>query len=98
MTTPSSRAALRLTVLSSAAFLLAACSGAGAASTANNGADPAAQTAQAPDEVTPGGTLSFAVGSDQGCVDPAQVGIVVDTFHLWWDREPAIMDLSRDWL
>ncbi|WP_109473061.1 ABC transporter substrate-binding protein [Ornithinimicrobium cavernae] len=74
MTTPSSRAALRLTVLSSAAFLLAACSGAGAASTANNGADPAAQTAQAPDEVTPGGTLSFAVGSDQGCVDPAQVG------------------------
>ncbi|USQ81591.1 ABC transporter substrate-binding protein [Ornithinimicrobium faecis] len=74
MTTPRSRAARRLTVLSSATLLLAACSGAGAASTSNNAADPAAQTAQAPDEVTPGGTLRFAVGSDQGCVDPAQVG------------------------
>lgn len=79
MTTSSPRAALRLTVLSSAALLLAACGGSGAADSGsnNNGAgnsESAAQTADAPDEVTPGGTLQFAVGSDQGCVDPAQVG------------------------
>lgn len=73
MTTQTPSRAARLTILLSSAALLTACSGAGA-SGGDDTPDGAALTAEAPDQVTPGGTLSFAVGSDQGCVDPAQVG------------------------
>jgi peptide/nickel transport system substrate-binding protein len=75
-----------------AALLLSAC---GAAPTASTGADPGLPQA--------GGTLRFAVGSDQGCVDPQQVGSndtiyslrqVVDSLT---DQDPATGEL-RPWL
>ncbi|GAA1150477.1 ABC transporter substrate-binding protein [Ornithinicoccus hortensis] len=60
-----------------ATLLLAACAPGGATETDGEGGDGAAASAlpaSAPEEVTPGGALRFAVGSDQGCVDPQQVG------------------------
>lgn len=62
-----------------AALLLAACAPGGATDSdgqgsGGDGAAASALPASAPEEVTPGGTLRFAVGSDQGCVDPQQVG------------------------
>lgn len=59
----STRAAL-VTLTASAALLLTACGGTGGAASAP--ADVGSPVA--------GGTLRFAVGSDQGCVDPQQVG------------------------
>ncbi|OLT13852.1 ABC transporter substrate-binding protein [Pseudonocardia sp. CNS-139] len=58
------RSGLRAGVLAAAALLLAACGG--TAAPAGSAADPGTPV--------PGGTLRFAVGSDQGCVDPQQVG------------------------
>jgi peptide/nickel transport system substrate-binding protein len=57
---PSPRAAL---LLAAAALLLAAC-----------GAPPSPADAPAATAPVAGGVLRFAVGSDQGCVDPHQVG------------------------
>ena len=58
-----------------AALLLAASAPGSATETGGgDGAAASALPASAPEEVTPGGTLRFAVGSDQGCVDPQQVG------------------------
>ena len=57
-----------------AALLLAACAPGSATETGGGDAAASALPASAPEEVTPGGTLRFAVGSDQGCVDPQQVG------------------------
>ncbi len=77
--------------LVAAALLLSAC-----------GAAPAASTAE-PGLPQSGGTLRFAVGSDQGCVDPQQVGSndtiyslrqVVDSLT---DQDPATGEL-RPWL
>jgi peptide/nickel transport system substrate-binding protein len=77
--------------LAAAAVLLSAC-----------GSTPAASTDD-PGEPRPGGTLRFAVSSDQGCVDPQQVGSndtiyslrqVVDSLT---DQDPATGDL-RPWL
>jgi peptide/nickel transport system substrate-binding protein len=74
-----------------AAVLLSAC-----------GSTPAARTAD-PGVPQPGGTLRFAVSSDQGCVDPQQVGSndtiyslrqVVDSLT---DQDPATGEL-RPWL
>jgi peptide/nickel transport system substrate-binding protein len=75
-------------VLAAAALLLTACGGGGAAD-----AGPP----------QPGGTLRFAVGSDQGCVDPQQVGSndtiysvrqLVDSLT---DQDPASGEI-RPWL
>ncbi|WP_214404244.1 ABC transporter substrate-binding protein [Pseudonocardia lacus] len=52
-------------VLAAAALLLTACGGGGDAATSAAGGDAGAPQ--------PGGTLTFAVGSDAGCVDPQQV-------------------------
>jgi peptide/nickel transport system substrate-binding protein len=77
--------------LVAASLLLSAC-----------GAAPAARTAE-PGLPQSGGTLRFAVGSDQGCVDPQQVGSndtiyslrqVVDSLT---DQDPATGEL-RPWL
>src|SRR5690606_11590909 len=77
--------------LAATALLLAAC-----------GSTPAASTAD-PGTPQPGGTLRFAVSSDQGCVDPQQVGSndtiyslrqVVDSLT---DQDPATGEL-RPWL
>ncbi|MFF3949054.1 ABC transporter substrate-binding protein [Streptomyces sp. NPDC001902] len=51
-----------LSVLLTAGVLLTACG--------SSGGDPGSGTGRA----RPGGTLTFAVGSDAGCVDPQQVG------------------------
>ncbi|QJY49891.1 ABC transporter substrate-binding protein [Pseudonocardia broussonetiae] len=58
------RALAATTLLASAALLLSACGG--------GAGGPSAAAADAGPPV-PGGTLRFAVGSDQGCVDPQQV-------------------------
>src|SRR5690606_27203662 len=77
--------------LAATALLLAAC-----------GSTPAASTAD-PGVPQPGGTLRFAVSSDQGCVDPQQVASndtiyslrqVVDSLT---DQDPATGEL-RPWL
>jgi peptide/nickel transport system substrate-binding protein len=77
--------------LAAAAVLLSAC-----------GSTPATSTAD-PGVPRPGGTLRFAVSSDQGCVDPQQVGSndtiyslrqVVDSLT---DQDPATGEL-RPWL
>ncbi|GAA0899724.1 ABC transporter substrate-binding protein [Pseudonocardia zijingensis] len=80
--------ALRLTAV---ALLLGAC-----------GSTPAASTAD-PGTPQPGGTLRFAVSSDQGCVDPQQVGSNDTIFSLrqvvdsLTDQDPASGEL-RPWL
>lgn len=74
-----------------AALLLAAC-----------GSSPSAGTAD-PGVPQPGGTLRFAVSSDQGCVDPQQVGSNDTIFSLrqvvdsLTDQDPATGGL-RPWL
>lgn len=80
MTLHTSRAA-RLAVVATGALLLASCSDSSGSPSTPGAADPATtatsdspETAEASGEVTAGGTLHFAVGSDQGCVDPQQVG------------------------
>jgi peptide/nickel transport system substrate-binding protein len=86
-----SRSLAAVPVAVAAALLLAACGGGAAA----RGADPGSPQA--------GGTLRFAVGSDQGCVDPQQVSSndsiyslrqVVDSLT---DQDPATGEL-RPWL
>jgi peptide/nickel transport system substrate-binding protein len=82
---------IRRSSLAAVLLLLAACGGAPAASGADAGPP------------RPGGTLRFAVSSDQGCVDPQQVGSndsiyslrqVVDSLT---DQDPATGEL-RPWL
>jgi peptide/nickel transport system substrate-binding protein len=81
-----------LALSTAAAVLLAACGG---------GATPAAGAD--PGTPQPGGTLRFAVGSDQGCVDPQQVASndtiyslrqIVDSLT---DQDPQTGEL-RPWL
>jgi peptide/nickel transport system substrate-binding protein len=77
--------------LAAAVLLLSAC-----------GSTPAASTAD-PGVPQPGGTLRFAVSSDQGCVDPQQVGSNDTIFSLrqvvdsLTDQDPATGEL-RPWL
>jgi peptide/nickel transport system substrate-binding protein len=77
--------------LVAAAVSLSACGAAPASSTADPGAPQ------------PGGTLRFAVSSDQGCVDPQQVGSNDTIFSLrqvvdsLTDQDPATGEL-RPWL
>ncbi|MFB9745324.1 ABC transporter substrate-binding protein [Pseudonocardia sulfidoxydans] len=89
-----SRSPLRaaVAVLAAAAFTLVACGGGGAATDAADAGAPVA-----------GGTLRFAVSSDQGCVDPQQVGSndsiyslrqIVDSLT---DQDPGTGEL-RPWL
>lgn len=63
MTARSRRALLLPALLSAAAVALAACGGSGGATSGADAGPPRT-----------GGTLRFAVSSDQGCVDPQQVG------------------------
>lgn len=72
-----SRTRLTVAVLAGSSLLLGACtgmSGGGAAAPGAGGAGGDTDTTSAPAEVTPGGTLRVAVGSDAGCIDPQQVG------------------------
>jgi peptide/nickel transport system substrate-binding protein len=77
--------------LAAVAVLLSAC-----------GSTPTASTAD-PGVPQPGGTLRFAVSSDQGCVDPQQVGSNDTIFSLrqvvdsLTDQDPATGEL-RPWL
>jgi peptide/nickel transport system substrate-binding protein len=78
-------------LIATAALLLGAC-----------GSTPAVSTAD-PGVPQPGGTLRFAVSSDQGCVDPQQVGSNDTIFSLrqvvdsLTDQDPATGEL-RPWL
>lgn len=95
-TPPAPRRGLTAAVLGAvAALVLTAC---GSGGTASGGADPAAA---GPPQ--PGGTLRFAVGSDQGCVDPQQVTSndsiyslrqIVDSLT---DQDPATGEI-KPWL
>jgi peptide/nickel transport system substrate-binding protein len=78
-------------LVATAALTLGACGSAPSASTADPGVPQ------------PGGTLRFAVSSDQGCVDPQQVGSNDTIFSLrqvvdsLTDQDPATGEL-RPWL
>jgi peptide/nickel transport system substrate-binding protein len=81
--------------LASLTLLLSACGGGGGTAPAAAGGDAGAPQ--------PGGTLKFAVGSDQGCADPQQVGSNDTIYSLrqlvdsLTDQDPTTGDI-KPWL